>query len=90
MPLGQRDVIDRAGFYQGHALCSPVPFAFAAYPGILICRPAPSGGGKCACPWAKALEDRKKALEDRKKKILEDREAAKKAKEDKKQETKQE
>ncbi len=43
-----------------------------------------------AAARAKALEDRKKALEDRKKKILEDREAAKKAKEDKKQETKQE
>jgi Skp family chaperone for outer membrane proteins len=37
---------------------------------------------------AKTLEDRKKAVEDRKKKILEDREAAKKAKEDKLKENK--
>ena len=37
---------------------------------------------------AKTLEDRKKAVEDRKKKILEDREAAKKAKEDKLKESK--
>lgn len=38
---------------------------------------------------AKILADRKKALEDKKKKILEDREAAKKAKEDKLKEGKQ-
>ena len=37
-----------------------------------------------AAARAKLLEDRKKALEDKKKKILEDREAAKKAKEDEK------
>ena len=37
---------------------------------------------------AKTLEERKKAVEDRKKKILEDREAAKKAKEDKLKENK--
>ncbi len=43
-----------------------------------------------AAARAKLLEDRKKALEDKKKKILEDREAAKKAKEDKKTETKTE
>lgn len=43
-----------------------------------------------AAARAKLIEDRKKALEDKKKKILEDREAAKKAKEDKKTETKTE
>ena len=37
-----------------------------------------------AAARAKLIEDRKKALEDKKKKILEDREAAKKAKEDEK------
>jgi Skp family chaperone for outer membrane proteins len=43
-----------------------------------------------AAARAKLIEDRKKALEDKKKKILEDREAAKKAKEDKKTEKKTE
>jgi Skp family chaperone for outer membrane proteins len=43
-----------------------------------------------AAARAKLIEDRKKALEDKKRKILEDREAAKKAKEDKKTETKTE
>ena len=43
-----------------------------------------------AAARAKLIEDRKKALEDKKKKIIADREAAKKAKEDKKTETKTE
>ncbi len=43
-----------------------------------------------AAAKTKALEERKKAIDDKKKKALEDREAAKKAKEDKKAETKTE
>ena len=50
VPLGQRHVIDRAGFHQRHANSPPQ----LVQPGILICRPIPSGGGSGACSATRA------------------------------------